>query len=324
MGSDDVIKLVKDAESPEQIKDAIETLNKTQPKIRSGASAAQKRLYRPKEYGERVAQYNRDKALRESTLRNKIPFISPEVSGSFYLSQGLVLVGGISGRGKSTLAANIVAGFLNSDKKRTVTVITNEESTEAVYNRTACVLLRLNFQDFQRGRLSTRLLDEVQDVAHELTKRVDVVDSDAWDMTCLEDVQSVLEYAAEGDVGIVVIDYHQTVAFSRENLQAETYQVSKKFGLYLKDYGRKVGIPIIDFAQLKTQGKDQQIEFKDRVENDKTLYNHSFQAIEIVPDFEASQTKFIIHKDRFGYTQGRIIETKFVDGRYEAIGQDSI
>jgi transposase-like protein len=60
-------------------------------------------------------------------------------------------------------------------------------------------------------------------------------------------------------------------------------------------------------------------EFKDRVENDKTIYNHAFQAIEIVPDFDASTSKFIIHKDRFGYKQGRTLHAKFNDGRFEAL-----
>jgi predicted ATP-dependent serine protease len=321
MAKDEVLSKMKlGLVTPEQ---AVKEFEATAPKIKSGA-AGNTRTYRPKARDLRVQQYEKERAMREATLQRKMPFINTELSDGFYLSQGLVIVGGVTGKGKSTVAANILAGFLNYDRDRTVIVITNEESSEAVYNRTACVLLKYNFMDYQNNRLSTSRSNEVRDLAHELTNRVEVVDDDAWDMTCLEDVQAVLEYAATGNVGLAMIDYHQTVAFSRENPQAETFRVSKQFGLYLKDYGRKVGIPVIDFAQLKTSGKENDIEFKDRVENDKTLANHAFQIVEIVPDFEARQTKFVIHKDRFGYQQGKVIETKFVDGRYEALLGDSL
>lgn len=305
---------------------AVEEMNNLKPKLkaRSMASASSMRTYTPKSKNHRLEQYRRDKQLRETTLKNKIPFISEAVAPGFFLSQGLVLVGGVSGKGKSTLASNLIAGYIESGQDKPVTVITNEESTEAIYNRAACVLLKYNFYDFQKGKLVKSALNEVEDTAVMLADRINVVDDDAWDMTCLEDVQAVLEYAAQSDAGLVLVDYFQTVAFSRENPHMEPFQVSKKLGLYLKDYGRKVGIPIICFAQLKTQTKDSKTEFKDRVENDKTIYNHAFQAIEIEPDFDARTTKFIVHKDRFGYTQGHIIETKFVNGRYEPMYGDDI
>lgn len=309
-----------------QLKQVVEELNQTpaRPKARSMASAASMRTYTPKSKSNRVDQYKRDKELREATLRNKIPFISNDVAPGFYLSQGLVLMGGISGRGKSTLASNLTAGYLQAGFERPVTVITNEETTEAIYNRTACVLLKYNFYDFQKGKLTRSAMNEVEDTAVLLADKINVVDDDAWDMTCLEDVQSVLEHAAQSDAGMVLLDYFQTIAFSRDNPHMESFQVSKKMGLYLKDYGRKVGIPIVTFAQLKTQSKDSKVEFKDRVENDKTIYNHAFQAIEIEPDFDAQTTKFIVHKDRFGYTQGKVIETRFVNGRYEPMDGDDI
>jgi predicted ATP-dependent serine protease len=286
-------------------------------RIKSGA-ARNTRVYRPKDRTARIERYKKDQELRKATQKLRVPFVNPQLSDGFYMSQGLVLIGGVSGRGKSTVAANLIAGFLDVSKKNVV-VITNEETTEAVYNRTACVLLKYSFFDYQSGRMSKDRAQEVEDMAKELASRVDVIDDDAWDMTCLEDVQAVLEHAAGSDIGLVVVDYLQTIAFSRETPTAETYRVSKQLGLYLKDYGRKVGIPIAVFAQLKTMKENSDEEFKDRVENDKTIYNHAFQAIEIVPDFDASTSKFIIHKDRFGYKQGRTLHAKFNDGRFEAL-----
>jgi replicative DNA helicase len=289
------------------------------PKIRSGA-ACNDRIYRPKDTASRISQYEKERAIREETLKNHIPFISEGISDGFNLSQGLVLVGGVSGKGKSTVAANLIAGFLDSQPGKKAIVITNEDSTEAVYNRVACVQLKYNFLDFQRGRMKREQANEVMDHAKLLTQHIDVVDDDAYDMTCLEDVQAVLEYAADGYTGIVVLDYLQTVAFSRTEPQGEAFRVSKKLGLYLKDYGRKIGIPVLAFAQLRSASKENDTEFKDRVENDRTITNHAFQAIEIVPDFENATSQFIIHKDRFGMTQGKTLSAKFVAGRFESMG----
>ena len=318
MGKDEALKSIGMSENPADVKRTIEEFNERgAAKIRSGA-ARNSRTYRPKDKKARQEQYAKDKALREATLKNRIPFISPDICDGFYLCQGLVLVGGVSGRGKSTLAANILSGFLRKEQNRGAVVITNEESSEAIYNRTACVMLKQNFLDFQTNKLRESVRRDVETLALDLTGQVEVVDDEAWDMTRIEDVQAVLEYAAEGSIGIVIIDYYQTVCFSKERPESESFRVLKELGLYLKDYGRRVGVPVVTFAQLST-GKDDKHEFKDRVENDKTIYNHAFQAIEIVPDFEALQTKFIIRKDRFGYKQGKVIETKFVDGRFEPL-----
>jgi energy-coupling factor transporter ATP-binding protein EcfA2 len=312
------MKIVNTKDPAEMIK-RFEVEQATKPKFKSGAGMS-KRTYTPKDTKARMEQYDKDKQLRESTLKNKIPFINHDVSEGFYLSQGLVIVGGVSGRGKSTLAANMLAGFLDSQPRKHATVITNEETTEAVYNRTACVQLGAgySFFDFQKGRLPQAKEEMIAETAKTLALRMEVVDGEAWDMTCLEDVVAVLEYAATNpDTGIVFLDYFQTVAFSRDNPHMEPWQVLKKLGLYLKDYGRKVGIPVVVFAQLKTDNSSEsKVEFKDRVEGDRTIYNHSFQSIEIKPDFDNLTSKFIIWKDRFGYTQGREIEAAFEEGRF--------
>lgn len=272
------------------------------------------RTYVPRSMAERVEQYRSEKQIRQEMLKRKTPFISSEISQDFYLSQGLILIGGISGKGKSTLAANMIHGYLRTKQAAPALVITNEETTEAVLNRAACVELGINFFDFQKGKLHAPAMAKVEETALKLADRVLVVDDPAFDMTVLEDVQSVLMYAAQSNAGVVILDYLQTVAVSRENPALEPVQVSKKLGLFLKDFGRKVAMPVIVFAQLKTESDNS--EFKDRVENDRTMYNHCFQVIEIVPDFENLITKFKILKDRFGHCQTKVMEARYDNGIY--------
>lgn len=280
------------------------------------------RPFKPKTFEQRRSLYERDKALREAAMRNRVPFISPNFSQDFFLYQGLVLVGGVSGAGKSTTVANILTGYLEHSDKSAF-VISNEDSSETVYNRTACVMLRKNFNKFFNGHLSTYDQQLVYNKAMELVNRVEVVDDPAWDMTCVEDVKSVLEYAATSDAGIIVIDYFQTVCSSRIDPDMDAVRVSKNFGFYLKEYGKRVGKPVIVFAQLRAKDGDHK-EFKTRVENDRTIINHAFQAIEIQPDYAASRTTFIVQKNRFGLKQREEVTMKFDGGRYTNEETDDI
>jgi hypothetical protein len=57
--------------------------------------------------------------------------------------------------------------------------------------------------------------------------------------------------------------------------------------------------------------------FKDRVENDKTLFNHAHIAIEAVPDFETKTMRFKVQKDRFNGCTGQEVVMTYNGGRYE-------
>lgn len=300
----------------ELLKTQIETVEKTP--VPTSRAIMATRTFVPPSRSDLAKQYASDKDLRERALRSCIPFIHDHFSDNYRLTQGLTLVGGVSGQGKSTTTANVLSAFLNTSNDKKALVITNEESAEAVFNRVACVLTKKNFFALHRGKMNAADRREVEDMANLLFDRIVVVYEGGWDMTCLEDVQSVLEHVATGGYGIAVIDYLQTVAFSKERPDMEPFQVSKTLGLYLKDYGRRVPMPVVVFAQLKTRSENG--EFKDRIENDKTIYNHAFSCIEIIPDFETGITKFIIHKDRFGMGQGEKIDMQYVDGRYEPVG----
>lgn len=276
-------------------------------------SMATARVYRPPTTAEIKGRYVTNQTLIERALSSNIPFITEDTE--IRLSQGLILIGGVSGKGKSTTNANILAGFVNANPSKQVMVITNEESTADVLDRVACVLLKYNFKSYRARQLGTIKTNEVQDLAMELAGQIIVEDgAGVYEMTCSDDVKAALAYIAESDVAMGTLDYFQTCNWSRSEPDLNPVQVSKDLGFWLKDFGRKVPKPIIMFVQLRESSDDS--EFKERVENDRSVFNHAFMAIEVVPDFETGISKFNIVKDRFGGAQGRTLEMKYDGGRF--------
>lgn len=265
-----------------------------------------------------TAKYHLEKDRRKDAFKRAIPFIGSEFDGIYALTQGLILVAAKSGNAKSTTAANILAHFLESDKVGRAIVISNEESLESIYNRIACGMAKLPFIQYHKGELSQEKCEFIESSAEAIIRsgRVLVVDDGEWDMTILEDVQAVLEFAAKQDVKLVIIDYLQTVNTSSQHPDWDSFRVSKELGFFLKNYGKRVTLPVVVFAQLKPQSESADI--MSRFQNDRTIYNHAFDVIEVVPDFETRTTSFIIHKHRFGYAQGKTVTMYFNNGRYES------
>ncbi len=281
------------------------------------------RIYEQKGTNERISQYKESRAVRRAIRANRVPFIHKGFLPGLWLSQGLALVGGKSGRAKSTTASNVLAGFLQSVPSKTAIIISNEEATDAIYERTACILLGLSYIELSKGTLDAHDERAVERCVEEfIIPRVEVVEDGKFNMSYIEDVQSVLETAAIDQVGLVIVDYLQCITQSRNNPALEAFQISKQLGLYFKDYGKKHGVPVVCFAQLSdgSSGAD----FAGRVQNDKTFFNHAFLAIEVEPDFETLTTKFTVHKDRFFGHTGRTVVVDFKGGRYELQGGETL
>lgn len=299
--------------------EAVKQFEKLPPGAQKGG-----RVYEPKNEAERKRQYRESREIRNAIKRCRTPFISDLFLSDFFLAQGLVVVGAESGRAKSTTCSNVLHGFLGSSTERTAIVISNEEATDAVYERTACIALGVDYTAFFRGSLSLSQERKVIDyVENKIIPRVEVIEEGSYDMSYLEDVQAVLDSAAIHRVGIVLIDYLQIITQSRKNPQWESYQVSKSLGIYLKEFGKTNGIPVVCFAQLHSTSRGPTM--AERIQNDKTFYNHGFACIEILPDFETLETTFKIHKDRFFGHTGAEVVAKFKGGRYEFTGvQDAL
>lgn len=266
---------------------------------------------------ERRERYRQARKTRKRILKARVPFIVEDFLPNFYLAQGLIVVGAESGKSKSTTCANILAGFLkHAEEGKQAVVITNEEEPDAVLERTACIMQEVDYLRFMSGRCSNKEELSVLATVDEILGRVDVLSEDErWDMQYYEDVVSVLEGAATQNVGIVLIDYLQTVTMSRHDENVESFKISKKLGFFLKDYGKKNGVPVVTFVQLSPETGNSPT-MAVRIQNDKTFYNHGFVCIEIIPDFQTLTTKFIVHKDRFCGQSGKWVVMRFVGGRH--------
>lgn len=295
----------------------LETLP-TWPKSLMLSSRPGPKQFVPKTAADLRADYEEKIKDRKMLRERSFPFIHPLFHPEFQLTQGLIVVGALTGQAKSTTNANILAGFLDSCPDKKALVISNEETLDTVYNRVACIRLKVDFNSYHKGFISATMAEKVESEARTLFDRIKVVVEDgSWNMSYLEDVKAVLEHAAANpeEYSLVTLDYLQTVASSRENRDLTQYDISKRLGLYLKNYGRRLGAPVVVFAQLKSIGVNSQ-DFKNRIEGDSTMLNHAADAIEIVPDFQTSTTKFVIQKSRFGIPKGAESKCNFVSGRY--------
>jgi hypothetical protein len=276
-----------------------------------------KSVYRPPSLEEKMRAYQQDKERKLNSLQRSVPFIDPHFSTKFRLIQGLYLFGAVSGQGKSTALRNVVAGYVKSGRARKARVLTNEESSMTVYDGIACVLLGLDFSAHQNNKNHANERARIEEKSLELMEVVDVEAGNSnFDMSCMEDVLRVLKFTEEqDDSGLVCLDYWQTVTHSRDNEDWESFRVLKELGHFLKDYGKRASCPIINFVQLA--GKNNSPDFKSRIENDKTIYNHAFGVIEVIPNFETKTSKFVIVKDRLGGATGEVVEMVFKNGAYE-------
>jgi len=284
-------------------------------------SALKNRRFTAQTLEQRKADFRADQVARELSFKNRQPFIFPDFSknGDFFLGQGLTLVGARSGHSKSTTAANILAGFINFKPDTKVQVISNEENSDAILNRTACVLLKLPYMKYYEKKMSQKDREAVDNKALELIDRIAVIKSgNDWDTTYVEDVCAILEEAENNGFSMTVLDYYQSITRSRDLPDAEHFKILKMLNPFLRDYGRRSAIPVVVFAQLAP--KSTSPDFSSRVQNDRTIYNDSFASIEIEPDFNSKLTTFTIHKMRFGNNTGEKVVLKFNQGWYEKVG----
>ncbi|MBY0314581.1 MAG: hypothetical protein K2Q26_03615 [Bdellovibrionales bacterium] len=282
-----------------------------------------KRVFSPPTSDEIRTQVRTEREQRKFAMANSLPFVCSAFDDHFKLTSGLILLLGKSGNGKSTLAANIVARIIEEDALtgRRILVITNEETTEDVYSRVACLLAGKDWKKYRREQLNKAEMKEIRKFVENLIKVLIVIPAlrESWDMTALEDVKSVLEYVRDNqsDHGMVLIDYLQTISTSRSSPQKASYEISKEFGFFLKQFAQVCVTPVLLFAQIKDAREASDI--ASQIQNDRTIYNHAQTVIEIRPDFDVNRTTFILHKQRFGDRQGLKIECEWREGRFEPI-----
>jgi len=269
---------------------------------------------------EEIASYDRDSLVMEDAKTRRVSFMNPCVDKIAYLEPGVTICGALTGTGKTTVALNVSYNFLKNEPVKKVVYISNEMSSSVVKDRVSCLFLGKSF-DYRY--LSPEQKEIVRAKSRELSDRFTVVDQNAYDMTVVEEVYSVLEAIERrrGDVGLLIIDYLQTISVSKDPKVRGRYEASKRFGDLLLAYGKRNAPPVLAFAQLKTT-KDS-VDFTDRVEGDKTICNHSVLTAEIIRTKDTNQSKILFHKDRNGEATGKVAFFLYKNGLLVPQGDES-
>lgn len=263
--------------------------------------------------------------MRQS-LKNRLPFVNKELSETVPFSYpNLVLIGAMSGHGKSTFLANIVYPMLMAKKR--AFVITNEEMSVNVYNRVACLNKGYNINRFQS--FTDEQHEEIKKLRRILyeSKRLQVVDSDFPDMKdatiTLEGLRFILDKLIEeqiknGDVAtydVVLLDYIQKIDTSKENPKLAGWEVQKKVADMLDIFYKRYHAPVVIFSQLKPEDSEgQDIEY--RIKGGKSIYVSSTYAMELKPFKDQRMTEFRIHKHRFSDRTNSTLQLGHENGRY--------
>lgn len=248
-------------------------------------------------------------------FRKNMPFISKELSDKVPMVAGsLVLVGGMTGIGKSTTTANIVRRFYKDKKK--VLIITNEEVLESVVNRISFMEVGIDYNTFRKDDFSITPEQEAAIIAtgNDIVNYVTVKDRPI-EACKLEGVKSLLDDAkAKKNYDVIILDYFQAVSESVQN--KSRVEILYELRDYLKDYCREDAPPIILFAQLSPldpQEKDRNMEI--RTKWIKGLMEAASSALEIVREPNIPVTRFVITKSRWGYT-GKDVYYKYKKGEF--------
>lgn len=263
--------------------------------------------------------YTENLKMRFEANTKAVSFINPRFDKHLKLGSGLVMVGAMSGKGKTTACHNIIANIIETDVDKKILLISNEESVEEVYSKIACLMLKIDWkkeiQPLGNIEASVNLKKQaVDNKVKVLTKTLTVLSSEINNTCTLESVVNILEFSKTQNYSVVIIDYYQAVCMSTEMPNAKEYEVLKKLGLNLKQYAASCKIPVVVLSQLHPDPDDNKA-MSERIQGDRTFYNHCHTVLEVIPDTKALTTTIACHKQRWGNNQEWEVELNFDRGR---------
>jgi replicative DNA helicase len=256
----------------------------------------------------------------EESVKNSVPFISPALT-DFVFRPGIIVMGAVTKGGKSTVLANALLPILDRFQQKKIVVITAEDDLNLVASRAACASLAqdLRAYRFQPYTIAPEMLARIEERKEQLCQYLTVYDS-SFGTRYIEDVQDILANVDQENTSAIFIDYYQIINSSRRNSKDGFVEVHKKFGMWLKDFGLTLKIPLIIFAQLYPQSGsgEKEVPFQQRIQYDRTLCNHAHQNIEIIKPEQGvgfPATEFHLINSRHGETPRKLATFRYDFGR---------
>ncbi|MBN2379190.1 replicative DNA helicase [candidate division WOR-3 bacterium] len=225
----------------------------------------------------------------------------------------LVIVAGRPSMGKSSLALNI---SVEAAKRAAITVgvFSLEMTTEMIVERIICSEAGVSLTKLRSGRLSMEdyaRLSNVMGVLNELNIYID----DTPSMSILELKAKARRLYAEGEIGMIIVDYMQlmdaSAGFSgQRNRQQEITEISRS----LKALAKEINAPVVALSQLSRRPEmreDKRPQLADlresgSIEQDADLvlliHRPGFYDSKVEEGQPGSPTKVIVAKQRNGPT----------------------
>lgn len=265
-------------------------------------------------------QLNSQYVKAKDQYKCSLPFITPGLTKLVPLYYpNLILVGALTGSGKTTASANIVHQLIK-EKKR-VLIISNEELVLDVYTRIACLDLDLNIND--RLSFTDEQHNLIRSKIPEIGQFIRVVDTD-YDSnhnltSSIEGMRSLFEHISEEKRwDCIIIDYYQKVTKSQYSETTAHHFVLQEFTHLLDKFYKICHAPVIVMCQLHPSKSDD-ADFESRIKLGKSILVSSTFALEIESDKTTFETKWICHKGRWG-NQGIKLTTIWSKGKFSDKG----
>jgi replicative DNA helicase len=279
------------------------------------------------------ANYARQTKIQRDSFKNGPSFIGWQFDQYFKLIPGtLCTVGAYSGRGKTTIGANVALSFIEQDKK--VLIISNEEPVKTYFDRVATAKFGVSYYSFKNGTCSK---DENKSVIEFISKvntskQMAVLDyeiskggttKDAWVLNFLSKVAADVTMG-KYSTDVVVIDYLQNIE-SQFGSQESSYETLKKFCVELKNRANMFPFAIVVLAQMHSDDKRSGNSSDTKFIGGGPIIQNSMIVVEARADIEKQQTRFKMTKLRDGGSGE--ITMSFRNGKFieliEALEQDA-
>lgn len=275
---------------------------------------------------EDIEQIRRDNAEYMAAAKNSMMFINKEFKGVVsYFRKNIILIGAMTGHGKSTTVANIAYSTIRqinplTGKNRRVLIISNEEKREDVYNRITCLQKGwhyVNHDQFTEEQLKTFDRHIVGFAGAGIVTVIDQNYGGGNGMTTTpEGFQTIFDklLQEENKYDAIIIDYYQNITHSKNDPSMSVNEAQAKFANILDTFKNLYPAPVVLLAQLAPGEED--APFTVRLKGRKLIADVATVILEMEADREHLKTNWHLHKGRFTSKLGQTFETGYDNGLF--------
>jgi hypothetical protein len=152
-----------------------------------------------------------------------------------------------------------------------------------------------------------------------------IADDSANATTCVEGIRSIFEQLIKTKTSydLIILDYIQKVSVSKKDEKKVQWMVMQETMLLLDYYKDRYPAPIVVMSQLKDPSETNPLNFQNRIEGFKGIFQPATVALELIPNRELLQSKWRIWKNRYkGSTVGGWKDVAYNKGLFETLTEE--